>query len=447
LAILIRNCSYLVKNSDCIERDCDILLDCGRIQAIGTHLNVPDGSEILSAEGCAVIPGLINAHTHLYQNLIKGISPGLSLVPWCNQVLFPALGAIQTMMGRDGKRLSYLWTALGSIEMIRGGITACVNMDNISPEIIKAWTDVGFRGVLAYTLANKWVPPELRSTEDRMKKQVLNFIQQYHCPDGLTTVNVAPSTLFLCTDDFLLWAGEQAERYDLGIQIHVSETAGEVEDQISQSGHTPVEHLHTLGLLNERISAVHVVHLKNQDIELLADSGAQTVHCPKSNMKLADGIAPVAELSKSGVPVALGTDGCASNDLLDMWEEMRTAVLLSRVSENQPDAMLPRDAFQMATLAAARIARIDAGELQVGKAADLAVVELSGVHLRPLHDEDLLNMLVFCAKACDVRDTIIDSEFVMRNRRICKVDENSLLAEAEAVECELSRLFKEQLYI
>ncbi len=444
MALLIRNCSYLVRNPTQIERDCDILTEGSRIQAIGKDLPAPAGTMIIEGRGCAILPGLINAHTHLYQNLLKGISPGLTLVPWCNQVLFPSLGAMRTMMSRNGKRLSYLWTAIASIEMIRGGITSCVDMDLTMPEIMHAWTDVGFRGVLAYTLSNKWVPAELRADEASMKQQMLDFIQNYHRPGGLTTVCVAPSTLFLCSDAFLSWAGEQAQTHDLGMQIHIAETAGEVDDQVKETGRTPVEHLQHLGLLNERLSAVHVVHVNQHDVDLLAASGAQVVHCPKSNMKLADGIAPTAWLRKAGIPVSLGTDGCASNDLLDMWEEMRAALLMARVSENQPDGMTPQEAFGMATVAAARVARIEAGELQVGKLADLAVVELKGVHMRPFHGEDLLNTLVFCGKAGDVRDTIIHGEVVMRDRRITKVDEESLLGETEAIEAGLSALRKEQ---
>jgi 5-methylthioadenosine/S-adenosylhomocysteine deaminase len=446
MALLIRNCSFLVRDPTHIEQDCDVLTEGSRIQEIGKNLPIPPGAILLDGRGCAILPGLINAHTHLYQNLLKGISPGLTLVPWCNQVLFPSLGAMRTMMGRNGKRLSYLWTAIASIEMIRGGITSCVDMDNTSPEIMHAWMEVGFRGVLAYTLSNKWVPAELRASEDNMKQQMQDFIQAYHHPDGLTTVSVAPSTLFLCTDEFLTWAGEQAQTHDLGMQIHIAEIAGEVDDQIKETGHTPVKHLQKLGLLNDRLSAVHVVHVNQDDVELLARSGAQVVHCPKSNMKLADGIAPTATLRKMGIPVGLGTDGCASNDLLDMWEEMRAALLLARVSENQPNGMTPQEAFGMATVAAARVARLEAGELQVGKLADLAVVELKGVHMRPFHGEDLLNTLVFCGKAADVRDTIIHGEVVMRDRRITRVDEQALLAEIEASTSELIAMRKEQPY-
>ncbi|MBI4731284.1 MAG: amidohydrolase [Chloroflexi bacterium] len=400
--------------------------------------------QILKLRRCVVLPGLINSHTHLYQNLLKGLSPGLPLVPWCNQVLFPALDVLRKGMKKHGSRLAYLWTALATNERIRGGVASCVDMDAVSPEILRAWQEIGFRGVLAYTLANKWVPPELRASEESMKQQVLEFVQAYHHPYELTTVFVAPSTLFLCSDDFLLWAGEQARKYDLGMQIHLAEISGEVDDQKEVTGHTPVEHLQYLGLLNSRLSAVHCVHLGDHDIELMAKAGVQAVHCPKSNMKLADGAAPIVRMREAGIPVGLGTDGCASNDLLDMWEEMRAAVLLARVSTGRAEAMMPREAFQMATVDAARVSRLDAGELQPGKLADIAVLELQGIHLQPFNDQDLLNMLVFCARASDVRDTIINGVTVMRNRRLTHVDEAALVDEVEAIQAEVANQYSEE---
>jgi 5-methylthioadenosine/S-adenosylhomocysteine deaminase len=218
---------------------------------------------------------------------------------------------------------------------------------------------------------------------------MLEFVSMHHHPDGLTTVFAAPSTLFLCSDDFLVWAGEQSRLYNLGIQIHIAEIASEVEDIVKETGHTPVEHLEHLGLLNPQLSAVHCVHLHEHDIELLAKRGALAVHCPKSNMKLADGVAPV-------------------------------------------------EAFQMATTQAARVARLDAGELQPGKLADVAVLDLRATHLQPFHDKDPLNMLVFCARADDVRDTIIHGKIVMRNRRLVQVNESDLLLEAAGMRAELA---------
>jgi 5-methylthioadenosine/S-adenosylhomocysteine deaminase len=316
------------------------------------------------------------------------------------------------------------------MEMIRGGVTCCVDMDVTSPEVMQAWSDLGFRGVMAYTLSNKWVPADLRSTEVEMKRKVLQFVEEYHRPDGLTTVFMAPSTLFLCTDPFIRWIVDQAKERDLGIQIHVAETSGEVDDLIKETGRRSVQQLKYLGALESRLSAVHCVHVNQEEIVSLGEASVKVVHCPKSNMKLADGAAPVARMRSEGISVSIATDGCASNDILDMWEEMRAAVMLARVSENNASALSPRDAFRMATCEAARAARIEAGELEPGKLADIAIVELKANHLQPFHDEDVFNSLVFCGKAVDVRDTIIHGEVVMRDREIVKVDEEELLKEA-----------------
>jgi len=432
MTLAIRHCDYLIRSPEKVDRGCDLLIEDSHIRFIGKDVKIPAGAEIIDGTNCVVMPGLINPHTHLYQNMIKGIAPGLALVPWCNEVLFPTVSAIRNLAGEGKQRVPYLWSALGALEMIRGGVTCCVNMDITSPEVMQAWLDLGFRGVMAYTLSNKWVPAELRSSEVEMKRKVLQFVEEYHHPEGLTTVFMAPSTLFLCTEEFIRWTVAQAKDRDLGIQIHVAETSGEVDDLIKETGRRTVQQLKYLGVLEPRLSAVHCVHINRGEIEALAEAGVSVVHCPKSNMKLADGAAPVTRMRSAGIPVSIATDGCASNDLLDMWEEMRAAVLLARISENDASALSPRDAFRMATIEAARAAHVDAGELEPGKFADVAIVELKASHLRPFHEEDVFNSLVFCGKSSDVRDTIIHGKVVMRDRKITRVDEGELLREASS---------------
>lgn len=445
MSIFIRNCSYLIRNPAQVERDCDMLIDGNFIQAIGKDLPVPSDAQLLDCSGCVVMPGLINPHTHLYQNFIKGISSGLPLVPWCNQVLFPSVDAIRKTISGGQRRVAYLWSALGAIEMIRGGITSCIDMDMVYPEVVRAWQEVGFRGIIAYTLSNQWVPAELRAEEETMKHKTLEFVEKFHRPEELVTVFLAPSTLFLCSDDFLRWASEQASRLDLGMQIHVSETSEEVTDLLKQTGHRPVEHLASLDMLGAQLSAVHCVHLNEHELDLLKESGTNVVHCPKSNMKLADGAAPVSTMRKMGIHVSVATDGSASNDLLDMWEEMRSAVMLARVNCNDAFALNPQEAFSMATIEAARAARIAAGVLEPGKLADIAVVGLKAAHLQPFHETDLFNMLVFCAKSNDVRDTIINGQLVMRDRSFPNLNETDLIEEAAAMDAELFRKRAEYL--
>jgi 5-methylthioadenosine/S-adenosylhomocysteine deaminase len=188
------------------------------------------------------------------------------------------------------------------------------------------------------------------------------------------------------------------------------------------------------------LSAVHCVHLNRREMELLSETGTNVVHCPKSNMKLADGAAPVTEMRNMGITVSVATDGCASNDLLDMWEEMRAAVLMARLVRNDANALQPNEAFSMATVEAARAARITAGEIQPGKLADVIIVDLKAAHLQPFHDVDPFNMLVFCSKASDVRDTIINGKLIMHNRLFSNLNESDLLNEMIELDKELFQM-------
>jgi len=439
MTLLIHRATYLLRDAGRIECDSDLLIEGNRIAAVGHDLPAPPQTEVIDARGCAVIPGLINAHTHLYQNFLKGVGVGLRLVPWCEAALFPIVDVILQEQLAGNQRPAYLWSALGALEMIRAGTTCCQNLDTAAylslAGILQAWRDVGLRGVGAINLANRWVPPHLLLDEQEVRRSAMCLIEQEHQPDGLVQVALGPSTPFLCDENLLQWAGATAEAHDLGIHIHVSETADEVEAALRDWGMRPLERLEALGLLNERVSAVHCVHVNEAEIELLARHGVTVVHCPKSNMKLADGVMPWPALKAAGVEVALGNDGCASNDLLDVWEEMRAAALLAAVTTDDPATVAPADVFRAATEGGAQACRADAGTLDPGRLADLAIVDLSAPHLRPIHN--ILPTLVFCARAADVRDVIIDGQVVMRQRQVLTVDETALVAEADAMGREL----------
>ena len=439
MTLLIRRAAHLLRNAGRIERDGDLLIEGNRIAAVGHDLPAPPQTEVIDARGCAVIPGLINAHTHLYQNFLKGVGAGLRLVPWCEAVLFPIVDVILQEQLAGNQYSAYLWSAMGALEMIRAGTTCCQNLDTAAylslAAILQAWRDVGLRGVGAINLANRWVPPHLLLDEWEVRRSAECLIEQEHQPDGLVQVALGPSTPFLCDESFLRWAGDTAQAHDLGIHIHVSETASEVTDALRDWGMRPLERLEALGLLSERVSAVHCVHVNEAEIELLARHGVTVVHCPKSNMRLADGVMPWPAFKTTGVEVALGNDGCASNDILDMWEEMRAAALLGSIAADNPAAITPADVFRAATEGGARACRVDAGTLDPGRLADLVIVDLSAPHLRPIHN--ILPTLVFCARAADVRDVIIDGQVVMRQRQVLTVDETALVAEADAMGQEL----------
>lgn len=428
MAILIQNAAFVVRAADRIQCDSDVLLDGERIVGVGHYTPQPDW-ELIDATHCAVIPGLINAHTHLYQNFLKGLNDGVPLVEWCAEVLYPAADVIHAdHWEAHDERLGYHWSLVAALEMIKAGTTCCINMDMTMDAVFQAWVDIGFRGVGAVTLVDQWTPDKLRRDPELSRADALGYVRRWHQapPAGsLTQTVLAPSTPFLASPELLRWTREMRDQLQLAVQIHVAETRYELGHIAELAGTTPLEYLDRFGLVDERLTAVHCVHMAPADLDLLQERGVTVVYNPKSNMKLGSGIAPVAEMVRRGIPVALANDGSASNDLLDMFEEMRCAALLQKVAAEDPAVISARDVFRMATEHGAHACRIDAGTIDPGRLADLAIVNLRKPHLVPVHD--VINSLVYCAKGEDVETTIINGRVVMRGRRLVTMDEDEIL--------------------
>jgi len=436
--ILLEQAKYVVRAADRVEQDVDVLIDGSRISRIGSidRRTLPEDTIVVSCRGRAVIPGLINAHTHLYQSLLKGRRDDLPLVEWCERVTFPFVRAVLDRAWRAGDtEIGAMWSALATIEMLRGGITTFVDMDMNLDGVIRTWLELGIRGVAAMTMVDQWVPPEMMLSPEATREETLSLIETWHrvpSPDPLITVFLGPSAPFTCSPALLRWITDQAKRFDLGIQIHVSETAWEVDHSLETTGMTPLDYLASEGLLERPVTAVHAVHLTEEEIQLAADRDVVIVHNPKSNMKLGSGIAPIGAMRSAGIPVALGTDGAASNDLLDLFEEMRTAALLQKVATEDPTALGACDVFRFATEFGALACRIDAGRLDEGKLADCVVIDLGGAHLFRLTDE-IVPALVYCAKTSDVETVIVNGRIVVRDRVLQTGDERTLLNEIKRV--------------
>lgn len=432
MTLLVKGASYLVRAADRVERDCDVLVEGNRIAGVGRYEPRPQW-QVIDAAGCAVIPGLINAHTHLYQNFLKGLNDSHNLVDWCASVLFPAADVIHADYRRAGdQRLGYAWSLVAALEMIKAGITCCINMDMTMDTVFQAWLDIGFRGVGAITLVDDWLPPEIRQSTAATQDEALHFLDAWHqVPTASPRIHLvlAPSTPFLASPALLHWTREQCDRRGLGVQIHVAETRYEVEEIARRAGATPLAYLDRFGLVTAGLTAVHCVHMTGADLDLLAEREVIAVHCPKSNMKLGSGIAPVAEMQRRGIRVALASDGSASNDLQDLFEEMRTAALLQKVAAGDPGVLSAADVFRMATENGARACRLDAGTIDPGRLADLAIVNLAQPHLLPVHD--IINSLVYCARGSDVDTVVIDGQVVMRARRLLTMDEQAILDMAQ----------------
>jgi 5-methylthioadenosine/S-adenosylhomocysteine deaminase len=432
MTLLVKGSTYLVRAADRIERDCDLLIEGNRIASVGRYKPEP-GWSVIDATGCAVIPGLVNAHTHLYQNFLKGMNDGLTLVDWCDDVLFPAADVIHTDHRQaDDQRLGYAWSLAAALEMIKSGTTCCINMDMTMDSVFQAWLDIGFRGVSAVTLADRWIPSEIRLFTAALQQQALGYVERWHqVPPASPRIQVmlAPSTPFVTSPEMLDWTREQRDGLGLAVQIHVAETRYEVKEIARRADTTPLAYLDRFGLVDHRLTAVHCVHMAAQDLDLLQERGVIPVYNPKSNMKLGSGIAPVVEMLRRGIPVALGTDGSASNDLLDMFEEMRVGALLQKVAAEDPSVISATDLFRMATENGARACRIEAGTLDPGRLADLVLVNLGRAHLLPVHD--IVKGLVYCAKGSDVDTVIIDGQVVMQGRKLVTMDEQAILDMAQ----------------
>ncbi len=429
MALLIRNARYVVRSADRVERDVDILLEGRHIKAIGAGLATaaePDtGLTVLDGRDRAVIPGLVNAHTHTYQSFLRGRSDTLDLESWLHSVVYPLRQVLRwpeaaSAVGRSGGRLA-------AVEMLKNGTTSFIDMEASPPEAWAAWQEVGLRGTVAFTFADQNLPPDLQIPLAERQARVLALVEAaLAAAERASTLGVmlAPAAPRMCSQPLLEWAAELAQRLDLRVQTHAA-TAKPAPGEPSS-----IAWLDRAGLLNERTSLAQCLYLPEADLERVSASRAIPVHCPKSNMKLGSGVAPVSEMLARGLPVALGNDGPASNDLLDMFEEMRAAALLQKV-HGGASALPAQAAFAMATEHGARAAGLNAGTLDPGRLADLALINLNRPHLVP--DHDIVPLLVYCARGSDVETVIVDGRVVLQAGRPTRVDEADVVREARAV--------------
>lgn len=427
--IWIKDIDYLILNEHQVLSNTDILIEGDRIKHIGkVDEAMARDAKVISAKGKVAMPGFINTHTHLYQNMLKGMGDELGLKPWCETVTFPFANVIHTEERKtDDPKLGYYWSALGAMEMVRSGITSFVDMDIVQDGVLRAWQDIGVRGNLALQLVNRWVPKELMVSDDVRKEKALRIIDTWH-GKGKLSVSMAPSTPFACTPDFLDWIKNTASDRDLEVYIHIAETQWEVSESKKETGKTPFKYLDDLGFLERPIHAVHGVWVSPEDIDIMVNRKLDLIYNPKSNAKLGSGIAPIPTYLERNIPVAIATDGPASNDIHNMWEEMRFGQLIQKALNCDPCVLSVPDTFAMATSQAARTMNIEAGVLEVGKLADLVLLDTSGVHLQPINQ--LLQTLFYCAGPSDVKTVIIGGEIVLEDGQFKKVDEQSLIGEA-----------------
>jgi 5-methylthioadenosine/S-adenosylhomocysteine deaminase len=377
-------------------------------------------AQVLDYPQGLILPGLINAHTHAAMALFRGLADDLPLEEWLNNYIFPAESRL------DGDFV-YWGTKLAVAEMLLSGTTTFTDMYLFADHVARAAAETGIRAVVGEVLYDfpspNYGPPEagLKFSED------LCLTWRDH---PLVSVAIQPHAVYTCSPGLLQQCGELAAKYDTRLIMHLAETRREVEDCRARYGASPVAHLHRLGLLNHRLLADHAVVLDAADQELLAASGAGVAHCPESNMKLASGIAPVAEFLRRGIPVGLGTDGCASNNNLDLIQEMDTAAKLQKVHYLDPTVLPAPTALGLATGGGARVLGLEkeVGALAPGLKGDLIVIDLDQPHLTPLYDP--YSHLVYAATGADVQTVLVNGRIVVQDRRLLSFDLAETLARA-----------------
>lgn len=326
-----------------------------------------------------LLPGLVNAHCHAAMNLMRGIADDLPLMRWLQEAIWPTeTRHVSHAFVRDG-------TLLAAAEMLKGGITTCNDMYFHPDAAAEAFDLAGMRGVVGITVID-FPTPYASDPDDYFRKGLAARDRWQHHP--LIQFTLAPHAPYTVSDETLLRCASLAAELDVPIHMHVHETAGEVQDAITRTGRRPLDRLAGLGLLGPNFIAVHAVHLTPQEVELLARHQSSVAHCPTSNMKLASGAAPTAALIEAGVSVALGTDGAASNNRLDLFQEMRHASLLAKVSTQDANVLPAHQVLRMATLDGARALGLGEklGSLVPGKSADLCAVSLQDLESRPCFD-------------------------------------------------------------
>src|SRR5581483_3263988 len=407
-------------------RNSSIAISGNSIAAVGPDADRFNAAETFDCGGRVVMPGLVNAHTHVPMTLLRGLADDLRLDVWLMGYMMPVE---REFVSPDFVRLG---AKLGCAEMIRSGITCFADMYYFEDAIAEATADAGLRALCAQTVL-RFPTPDANSYEDSLAL-ARDFITRWK-DHPLIVPAPAPHAPYTCTPEILRSCAELAVEFDVPLHIHLAETALEQDDSRRAYGMPVIPWVKKQGLFDAKVLAAHCVHVDEGEIRALKNFNAGVAHNPTSNLKLGAGVAPVARMLELGVDVGIGTDGPASNNDLDMFEEMRLAALLAKGTSGDPTALPARDAVAMATRLGARAMHMDhlTGSIEPGKRADLIVVDLDRLHNVPSFERDpngIYAQLVYASKSTDVVDVMCDGTWVMRDRRLLTLDEDDLRAAA-----------------
>jgi 5-methylthioadenosine/S-adenosylhomocysteine deaminase len=400
-----------------------------KIVSVGLEVDMKEqfeAKETMDCNGKIVMPGLVNAHTHVPMTLLRGLADDLRLDVWLLGYMLPVE---REFVSPDFVQLG---TKLACAEMTRSGVTCFADMYYFEEDVAKATSQSGLRGVCSQTVM-KFPTPDAKSYEDSLASS-REFISKWK-GHSLIEPSVAPHAPYTCTEEILRATAQLAKEFDVPLHTHIAETAIEVENMRNEHGIPVVPYVKKHGLLEAKVLAAHCVHVDVGEIRTLAHAGAGIAHNPSSNLKLGSGIAPVAEMLKANVNVGIGTDGPASNNDLDMFEEIRLTAFLAKGSSGDPTVVPATTALTMATRLGAQALHLGkiTGSLEIGKRADLILVDINKIHNSPRFQRDPDNAyasIVYAGKSTDVTDVMVNGRWIMQNRILSNLDENELLYQA-----------------
>jgi 5-methylthioadenosine/S-adenosylhomocysteine deaminase len=432
-SILIKGGTLLTMDTeDSIVRG-DLLIRDSRIASIGETGQTAD--VVIDAVGCAVLPGFVQSHIHLCQTLFRGAADDLSLLDWLKKRVWPMEAAHNPASIRAS-------ATLGVAELIKGGTTCALTMETVNhtQEVFKIVEETGFRATVGKCMMDKGddVPDAMHENTEASIKESLDLLEAWHGKGhGRIGYCFAPRFALSCTSELLSKVAQLAKQHGVIVHTHASENKNECAIVESETGRRNVAYLDSLGLSGSHVVLAHCVHLDEAELGTLANTRTNVAHCPSSNLKLGSGIAPIATMLERGISVSLGADGAACNNRLDMFTEMRSMALLQKALHG-PEVLSARLALRIATIGGAKALGLEKriGSLEVGKLADVTVVNLNSLHSTP-YAKDLASALVYSGQTSDVQSVIIDGQVVMQDRHLLTVDEKTVLMDASRESGEL----------
>ena len=376
--------------------------------------NAFTAKETIDASGCIVMPGLVNTHTHLPMVCFRGMADDLPLMKWLNEHIFPAEARFVN------KKMVYDGATLAMAEMILSGTTTFCDGYFFEDAITEAVSVAGMRAVVSQGFSDFIMPD--KSSFEKMMAAAKRFVTRWQPYAPMITPAYFCHSPYTCSPATLVRVKEAAREAGILYLMHLLENKDEIDTILTRYGKKPIQHLLDLGVLDTQTVAVHCNWLTKEDIAVFADLGVKVSHNPESSMKLAAGVAPVPEMLRHGITVGIGTDGCASNNDLDMFREMDTAAKIHKVTLLDPTVMSAETVLKMATIDGAKVLGLDnlIGSIEAGKQADIILVDMNQPHLTPLYN--CYSQLVYAARGADVRTSIINGRIVMKERQLLTID-------------------------